>query len=396
LKIRTAAPNGLTAAFLLGFLATAGIVYINIMQALVTGLADGLHISSARAGTIGAANAYGATLGAFVGVFVVRRLEWKKSAAWALLALLGFDLASTTVSSLTALIAVRFVHGTVGGLLVCTGYSVMARVKDPDRGFGICFMIQYALSGIGNTWLPNLVPQFGVQVLFLMMAAFSIVTLAMLPFLGPYPLPPPKSAAPDAAGTVRLGLLVPALAAVFLFQAANMGLGAYMISLGRGAGLTLSFSSATVGGACWVGLVGAGLVALLSTRYGRTVPVVIAFGITLGANWLFHWSGNAALFVAANFAAAAVWAFVLSYLFGMFSALDQRGYSAVLAGLFAKLGLATGILVGGKLLGEQENYTSLIDAAVFVLFLSAVFAVPIALALDRRDAAGAALKLRFR
>jgi hypothetical protein len=251
-------------------------------------------------------------------------------------------------------------------------------------------MIQYALSGIGNTWLPNLVPQFGVQVLFLMMAAFSIVTLAMLPFLGPYPLPPPRSADPVAASPVRLRLLVPALAAVFLFQAANMGLGAYMISLGRSAGLTLSVSSASVGAACWVGLAGAALVAVLSTRYGRTVPVAIAFGITLGATWLFHWSGNVALFAAANFAAAAVWGFVLSYLFGMFSALDRRGYSAVLAGLFAKLGLATGILVGGRLLGEAENYTSLIDAAVFALLLSAALTVPIALALDRRDTALAA------
>jgi hypothetical protein len=31
-KLRTAAPDGITAAFLLAFVATAGIVYINIMQ----------------------------------------------------------------------------------------------------------------------------------------------------------------------------------------------------------------------------------------------------------------------------------------------------------------------------------------------------------------------------
>jgi MFS family permease len=375
-NIRTLAPDGVAAAFLLAFVATAGIVYINIMQALVTGLSDGLHISSARAGAIGAANAYGATLGAFAGVFLVPWLEWKKTAFAALLLLLVIDLASIALSSAMALMAVRFAHGAVGGFLVCTGYSVMARLRDPDRGFGICFMIQYALSGIGNTWLPDLVPHFGVKVLFLTMAAFSAVTLAMLPFLGPYPMPRMASGAPRPRGSIRLRLLFPALTAVFLLQGGNMGLGAYVISLGRSAGLDLAFSSGAVGAGSWVGFGGAALVAVISTRFGRTLPLALAFTLTLGATWLFHRSGNPVLFVVAN-------------LFGMCSALDRRGFSAVLAGLVAKLGLATGILLGGRLLGEAENYASLIDAALLVLALSAACALPVALALDRRETAGA-------
>jgi predicted MFS family arabinose efflux permease len=389
INIRSVAADGIAAAFLLAFVATAGVVYINIMQALVTGLSDGLHISSARAGAIGAANAYGATLGAFAGVFLVPRLDWKKTAFVALLLLLGTDLASIGLSSSMVLSAVRFAHGAVAGFLVCTGYSVMARLSDPDRAFGICFMIQYALSGIGNTWLPDLVPHFGVKVLFLTMAAFSVVTLAMLPFLGPYPLPRIASDTSRPRASIRLRLLLPALAAVFLLQGGNMGLGAYVINLGRSAGLDLAFSSGAVGASCWVGLGGAALVAVISTRFGRALPIALAFTLTLGATWLFHRSGNPVLFVVANFISAGVWGFVLSYLFGMCSALDRRGFSAVLAGLGAKLGLATGILLGGKLLGEPENYAALIDAAVVVLALSAACALPVALALDRREATGA-------
>jgi MFS transporter, DHA1 family, inner membrane transport protein len=388
INVRTVAPDGVAAAFLLAFVATAGIVYINIMQALVTGLSDGLHISSARAGAIGAANAYGATLGAFAGVFLVPRLDWKKTAFVALLVLLGIDLASIAMASPTALMTLRFAHGAVGGFLVCTGYSVMARLRDPDRAFGICFMIQYALSGIGNTWLPGLVPHFGVKVLFLVMAAFSLVTLAMLPFLGPYPLPRIVSEARRPLGSIGMRLLLPALAAVFLFQGGNMGLGAYVINLGRSAGLDLAFSSGAVGASCWVGLGGAALVAVISTRFGRTLPIALAFALSLSATWLFHRSGNPVLFVVANFISAGVWGFVLSYLFGMCSALDRRGFAAVLAGLGAKLGLATGILLGGKLLGEPENYATLIDAAVVVLALSAACALPVAFTLDRRETAG--------
>jgi hypothetical protein len=360
------------------------------MQALVVGLADGLHIGSARAGLIGAANAYGATLGAFGGVFLVPRLKWRKTAAVALLLLLGIDLASMTLASPTALIAVRFVHGAVGGLLVCTGYSVMARLANPDRAFGICFMLQYALGGLGNTWLPNLVPEFGVRILFLSMAAFSVVTLAMLPFLDAYPVPSSATKAPVTRGSTPLKLLIPALAAVFLFQGGNIEIAAYSIGLGRSAGLTLAAASSAVGNSSWIGLGGAALVAVLSARYGRALPLVIGFGVTLVATWLFHRSDVPALFVLANFASAGAWGFVLSYLFGLCSALDRRGYSAVLAGLFAKLGLATGILLGGKLLGDPENYTALIDAALIVLVASAAFALPVSLVLDRRG--GAPLK----
>ncbi len=42
-------PDGLTAAFMLSFLATAGFFYINIMGAIVSGLVDGLHLSAAEA-----------------------------------------------------------------------------------------------------------------------------------------------------------------------------------------------------------------------------------------------------------------------------------------------------------------------------------------------------------
>jgi hypothetical protein len=161
------------------------------------------------------------------------------------------------------------------------------------------------------------------------MAAFSVVTLAMLPFLGPYPAPAVVAALARPTGTARLGLLLPAIAALFLFQAGNMVVGAYTISLGRSAGLDLSFASGAVGAASWVGLAGAALVALFSTRFGRAVPVTIAFAVTLIATWLFHRSGNASLFVASNFGAAAVWGFVLSYLFDMCGQLDRRGFAAM-------------------------------------------------------------------
>ena len=71
----TAEPDGLVAAVLLAFLATAGFFYVNIMAALVAGLVDGLGFSEGDAGRVGSLNIYGAAFGALIAVGVVRRVR---------------------------------------------------------------------------------------------------------------------------------------------------------------------------------------------------------------------------------------------------------------------------------------------------------------------------------
>ena len=392
MRIRTAEPNGLVAAFLLAFLATAGLFYVNIMQALVVGLADGLHIGSSRAGQIGAANTYGAALGALIGVFLVPRVPWRSS-AWILLpTLIGIDLACMGLTSAGVLVAIRFVHGMVGGLLVAITYSVMGRVRDADRAFGVLLIVQYGIGGLGDMLLPGLVPRWGVQVLFLTLAGFSMVTLLMLPFLAAYPVPAKSAADVERAPLRPRALLLGAvLSALFLFQAANMGLSAYAIGLGRAAGLSLPFSSAIVGLASWFGVGGAVLVAILSTRFGRTAPLAIAFVVTLAATWLFHYSGRALIFVLANFISSIIWAFVVPYLFGLCAQLDARGYAAVKAGFASKMGLASGIAAGAQILARRSDYSGLIDSAMIAL-LAAALASMVAAALTDRMVRGPGLR----
>src|SRR5690606_2962436 len=82
---------------LLAFVATAGVFYINIMSAIVDGLVTGWGFDNARAGTVAAANIYGASIGALVAALVVRRLRWRPTLALLLGVLLLLDLASIAV-----------------------------------------------------------------------------------------------------------------------------------------------------------------------------------------------------------------------------------------------------------------------------------------------------------
>ena len=363
----TAAPDGLAAAALLAFLATAGFFYVNIMAALVDGLESGLGFSAGDAGRVGSMNIYGAAAGALVAVAIVARVRWRLFAACALFALIAIDAASIFVREPGPLMAMRFLHGSVGGMLVGVSYGVFARTRSPDRVFGMLLVVQYGLGGLGIMVLPRLVPVYGHGVLFGALIAFSSVTLLMLPFLDDYPRG--RIERPAAAGGVRKGLLAAAVVSVFLFQAGNMGLAAYMLGLARQAGLDAGFASTALGIATWIGIAGSALVVAFGTRYGRALPLAASATITILGTLAFHWSASEAVYLAANCVTAITWSFAISYLLGLCAAFDPSGRAAALGGFLSKMGLASGPFAAAWLL-DVADYALLINVSAVVLVAS--------------------------
>ncbi|MBE9538925.1 MAG: MFS transporter [Proteobacteria bacterium] len=372
----TAAPNGEIARVLLAFLATAGLFYVNIMPALIDGLIEGLGFNNQQAGFVGSANVYGAAAGALTAVFLVKHIPWRATSVLCLLGLLSTDVVSIYLTDPTTLIVVRFIHGCIGGGLVGIGFAVISRTTHADRTFGYLLTVQFGLGGLGLIYLPGLVPEYGTAALFLSLIAFSIVTLLMLPFLDDYPIK--EVTAEQAAGRSKINykILALALLATFLFQAANMGVYAYIIGMGKNAGLAPDFISTTLGVAAWIAIAGSVLVILLSTRYGRLFPVGCAIVLTCIGTWILHYSEIKSMFWLANVGVGITWAFIISYLLGMCAEFDTTGQTAALGGFASKMGLASGPMVAALILGEN-NYTLLINLAVITLIACLiVFVVP--------------------
>jgi len=374
--------ESLLASVLLSFLATAGLFYVNIMAALVDGLISGAGLTAKQAGLVASANVYGAALGALAAVFVIRKLPWRPTAVTVLLSLIVVDLGSTLLKAPEVLIATRFLHGLIGGLLVGVAFAVIARTKTPDRTFGMLLVVQFGLGGLGLMFLPRLVPVFGHGVLFVALAAFSLATLAMVPFIGEYRSAPKPAATEEKASTRWIPLIL-AFAGIFLFQAANMGLAAYIISLGKASGLSLRFITDTLGAANWIGALGSVLVVILGVRFGRVRPLLAGLALTLVGTWAFHLSELPWVYLVANIGTAITWAFVIPYLLGMCAAFDKAGQMAALGGFFSKMGLASGPALAAFIAAGGE-YDGLINLAVLGLVLSGVASIAPALALDRQ------------
>jgi predicted MFS family arabinose efflux permease len=354
----------------LAFLSTAGLFYVNILPALVDGLITALGFSNQQAGTVASANLYGAALGALLIVFLIKKLNWQLMAVIFLAGLISIDLASIYVTQANSMVALRFVDGFVGGMLVGTGFSVIARTTEPDRTFGVLLFVQFGLGGLGVMTLPGLVEQFGTKALFLTLIAFSMVTLLMLPFLPEYEVDEEAVAQRRLDhGKIRVLPLVMTLIAIFLFQAANNSLYAYIIGLGEYFGHQGAMITTTLGVAAWLGLAGAGLVVVISDRFGYLKSLLAGMTITIIGTWALLYSDIGWIWITANCLIGVTWAYTISYLLGLVSRFDVTGQMAAMGGFASKMGLASGPAIAAILLGEN-NYPLIIWAAVAGLILS--------------------------
>jgi len=365
-------PNSMMARVFLAFLTSAGLFYVNIMPTIVSGLIEALGFTNQQAGNIASANMYGAASGALFIVFLVKRLNWQLAATLFLSGLIAIDLISIKLTDPTVLLLVRFFHGFIGGMLVGTGFSLIARTTQPDRTFGVLLFVQFGFGGLGIMLIPGLVPEFGTQVLFYSLVAFSVATFLMLPFLPAYAIDSTKKQVIQSTdGLSRKLPIFLTLTTIFLFQAANMGLFAFIIGLGEYYKLELGFISTTLGIANWLGLAGAGLVILIGSRFGYLKSVFAGIAFTAVAIWALLYSNVPWIWVASNCLIGITWGFTISYLLGLASRFDVTGQMAAMGGFASKMGLASGPVVTGMLLGE-DNFELIIMVATGVMIISAL------------------------
>jgi MFS family permease len=278
------------------------------------------------------------------------------------------------------LTALRFGHGVFAGALIGIGMSVVARMASPERTFALLIFIQLSLGGVGIAGLTPLLGSVGVGAVWLALAAFSLLTLLLLPLLGDYPAPAPAGIA-SASGRAPLVAIALALLALFAYQAGEMAAFAYMLELGAYYGFDTAFMSLAVAVSLWIGAPATLLVAWWSTRSGRLRPILLGVSGTTAVVALLLVPAPAA-FAIANAGFGIFFAIAIPYLLGLVSEMDNGGRMAAVGGFANSLGLATGPAVAAALVGGGE-LTRAPLLGVGLLMLSLLLALAPARALDR-------------
>jgi len=208
--------------------------------------------------------------------------------------------------------------------------------------------------------------------------------LLMLPFIGDYPLPEKMKNAKVIA-SIKIKPLVFTLLALFLFQAGNMALFAFIFGLGKHYGHTMDFLSPAIGMANIIAIAGAVLAIFTGTKLKLLTPLMIALIVAAFGTWLLIFSASEVVYFWANAIVGIAWAFSFPYFMTMAAKFDKAGQMAALGGFASKLGLATGPLAAGYLLSESQNYEQLINVAAVVLTVCVFVAFYPAKLLDREE-----------
>ena len=367
--------SSVLAAILYSIVATAGLFYVNLGGAFLSAFVDGLGVERDVAGYIVSANKYGAAFGALIATFIVKRVEWRKVIRLLFMALIAFDLISTQFSNPQTLIILRFIHGTIGGLSVGIGLSIIARTYNPDKIFGMLLVVQYSFGSLGIWLVPRLVDSFGYSAAFGTLISFTLMTLLILPFV-------PNVESPSKSDNTTSGLFqIPmtmmlffVLCALFLFQAANMGVADYAFELGKDIGLSNNEISNILTLANIISISGGLLVYIIGTKFGRTIPLIIGISVATIFTYLLHYSDNTNIYFIANTFTGIAWGFTIPYLLGLCATFDLHGQMAALAGFVSKMGLASGPLVGSLFI-ISNGFSYIINLATIALLIALILSV---------------------
>ena len=363
--------TSLIAAILYSIIATAGLFYVNLGGAFLSAFVDGLGVQRDIAGFIVSANKYGAAFGALIATFVVKRIEWRPALSRLFFCLIIFDLISTQVQNPQILILLRFLHGTIGGLSVGFGLSIIARTFNPDKIFGMLLVVQYSFGSIGIWAVPRMVDVFGYSAVFGALISFTIMAILILPMVPDVSKHSDNQASNNIFSFSIEKFLFLALAALFLFQAANMGVADYAFELGKDIGLKNTEISNLLTIANIISISGGVMVYVIGTRFGRTTPLVIGISVAAVFTFLLHYSENVTIYFIANSVTGIAWGFTIPYILGLCASFDKHGQVAALAGFISKMGLATGPLIGSLFIIEY-GFKFIINIAVFALFIAII------------------------
>ena len=359
------------AAILYSIIATAGLFYVNLGGAFLSAFVDGLGVERDVAGYIVSANKYGAAFGALLATFFVKKLEWRSVLRILFVCLIVVDLISTQIKNPDTLILLRFLHGTIGGLSVGFGLSIIARTYNPDKIFGMLLVVQYSFGSIGIYAVPRMVETFGNGAVFGALIIFTIMAISILPFV-PNVAKSDNKVSSSNIFNISIGkFLFLALVSLFLFQAANMGVADYAFELGKDIGLENNKISNILTIANIISISGGALVYLIGTKYGRTLPLIIGISTSAIFTFLLHYSDNVSIYFIANTFTGIAWGFTIPYILGLCATFDIHGQMAALAGFISKMGLATGPLIGSLFI-INSGINFIINIAVVSLCISLI------------------------
>ncbi|MBQ4837810.1 MULTISPECIES: MFS transporter [Pseudoalteromonas] len=353
------------------FIAMSGLSYINFLPGLVNALAGNIGYSESEAGQIVSLNGYGALFGTATAIFVVRRFPWKPLLLASFVPLLLLEVSTPSIDGLNAMLITRFFSGFTGGLAVGVSFSMLARLTNSDRAFGILLFTQFTIGALVMYCLPLLESNNNHFAVFYIMAAIVMAGLLLTLFMSPHTLP--KAAISHMQANIKsIAHSVRLMLTILLYISAASALYTYVGVIGIHANFGQEQVSTDIAFTGLLGLIGA-MLPMLKSRLLKRQPLIVSGALLCAAAsiMLLQPALSHAIYIVALALVFFTWPAVQSYLFASAADLDPSGRLSTIASLIASVGMASGPLLAALLI-EPGNYTSMLYTCSALFALSTV------------------------
>ena len=371
--------NSLIVSILVAWVGSVGWIPVLILPVIVGGYVEYLGFSEETAGWIATANLAGMALSSIVLSFFVHRWHLLYIALVGVLILISADLVSASVSSSQTFIIVRLFSGIGMGTVVAAALAAIAHQEESDRGFGLFMMLQNIGSAVGVYYLPQLMPEFGIQGLFYSMAGLAFLALLALPVFRFF----------EGAGEIQyiqehsqeykvsswhLFMTRPIIICLLLalvFEAALTSVWVFSERMGDAIGLAPERVGASLGVAILAGVAGSFFISVFGSYFGRIKPLVIGVILSVVAIFVLSSAVEIILFTLALSAASFIWSYALPLISGIHARLDHSGRVVVAGEFMLVVGATTGSAVAASLVGDG-GYTAVLTATVAFYVVSLI------------------------
>jgi predicted MFS family arabinose efflux permease len=270
------------------------------------------------------------------------------------------NVASAFAGSYEGLLLTRWFVGMGGGLAAAAGTAAAASTGNPERVFAIATVGSSLLWSMEPIAIPLATVPFGSSGGFLLLAGASLaMTPVFLWLLPPRAARAAHEAKPSLLAAPNRILAVVAMSGTFVFEIGQGGVWTFTAQIGEHIGM----GEQAIGNAMTLtgltGLVGGVIAAWLGNRIQRRLAIAVGIGINAIAAVGLAFADDVGAYVALMWLWEVGYTFVVPYLMGALTAMDDLGRWVVANDGIWTLGDAVAPGLAGLLVERTGSYAML-------------------------------------
>lgn len=298
------------------------------MMPLITGtLIEDLDYSETSTGLVISIEMLSMAVGAFLTATLLVRIAIRHLVVIGAVFTVVGHLASAYATSHETMLFCRMVTGFGEGILSASGVVILAKMSDSDRGYALSFIVTGIIAAFLLAFLPPKIEAYQSGGLFI---SLSVICLILAPglFLAPKKSEDSTELAVNSVASVKSVSKLKGILFIFGLLSISImefSMWANIERLGVNIGIDREAIGYILSAATLIGLLGAGLAAFVSTRFGRIAPLVIAISLQAIFSYLCIFSTSPDVYKFSQAGWSLCLYFAYPYLLGMAASLDSTG-----------------------------------------------------------------------